>query len=257
MKISASVCPAIKVPFSFYGSIKHTLPTLRRLGYDGVELLLRRSDDVEVREIERILSKYELEISAVGTGLATLDRLTLSSPEEVVRSKAVRRVLDISRFAQRFECPVILGSILAGVSMKHTPKSLRKSLTELRDIYAVIEPLNRYESAFINKASEALSLIEDLNLDHFGILLDTFHMNIEEKELSDAVRKASSKLRHFHVADSNRLAPGEGHIGFDGVFHALREVGYRGFVSVEVLQSPSSEDALKKAIVFIRRFSSL
>jgi sugar phosphate isomerase/epimerase len=256
MRISASICPAARVPFSFSGSIKHTLPTLRRMRYDGVELLLRRADDIDFQDLERLLSKYELEVSAIGTGLATADGLTLSYPAEATRSKAVRRVVEVNRLAQRFECPVILGSILASSSMGHSLKSLKRSLRELRDVYAVIEPLNRYESAVLNKASDALSLIEELDLDRFGILLDTFHMNIEEKKLPNTIKRVGRKLKHFHVADSNRMTPGEGHIRFDEVFSALKAIEYRGFLSVEVLQRPSSKAALIKAIRFLRGFSA-
>lgn len=257
MKISASVCPAAKVPFSFSEGIRHAFPTLRGMGYDGVELLLRRADDVYFQDLEQLTSRYELKISAIGTGLATMDGLTLSHPREATRSKAVRRVINISKLAQKLECPVILGSILASASMKYSLKSLKKSLRELRDVYAVIEPLNRYESAILNRASDVLSMIEELNLDRFGILLDTFHMNIEERKLSSTIKRVGKRLRHFHIADSNRMTPGEGHIKFDEVFSALKTIGYDDFLSVEITQRPSSKVALMRAIRFIRGFSIL
>lgn len=252
MRMSASVCPAAEVPFSYCGRLERTVPSLHRMGYDGIEILLRRVEEIEVRRLRELLSKYDMKASAIGTGLAVRDGLTLSSRDEKIRSKAVRRVLEFSKLAEDLDCHVILGSIKGGVFPEPSLKSLEKSSRQLRDIYAVIEPLNRYESAIISTASEAMNLIRRLDLDRFGILLDTFHMNIEEKDPVDTIKKVGKMLQHFHIADSNRRAPGDGHIRFGRIFGELKNIQYDGFISAEILQEPTSEAALRKTVRFVR-----
>jgi len=241
-----------EVPFSFCRTLEIALPMLRALGYDGVELLLRRAEDLDAGELERLLAKHEIELSAIGTGLATTDGLYLGSRDEKIRQEAAKRVLGFSKMAERFDCGVIVGSIKGGVVPAPSSESLVRSMTELREVRLIIEPLNRYESSLINKASQAAELIKGQNLERSLVLLDTFHMNIEEKSMADAIRSVGERLGYFHIADSNRRAPGDGHIPFAEIFRALKEIDYDGYVSAEILQEPTSEVALRKTIEFVR-----
>jgi len=252
LKISASVCPVAEVPFSFCQKLDVALPTLKALGYDGVELLLRRPEDIVPEELERLLAKHEIELSAIGTGLATTDGLYLGSREERTRQKAVERVLGFSRVAERFDCGLIVGSIKGAVVPAPSLQSLARSMNELRGVRLSIEPLNRYESAIVNKASQALELIKETKSVKSLILLDTFHMNIEETSIADTIVSVGKKLGYFHIADSNRRAPGDGHIAFSEVFRALKTIRYDGYVSAEILQEPNSEDALRRTIKLVR-----
>jgi sugar phosphate isomerase/epimerase len=244
-----------EVPFSFCQRLDVALPTLRSLGCDGVELLLGRAEDVDPTDLDRLLAKHEMELSAIGTGLATTDGLYLGSREERTRQEAVKRVLEISKIAERFDCGVIVGSIKGGVVPAPSLECLYKSMMELREVRLIIEPLNRYESAIVNKASQAVELIRSQNLERALVLLDTFHMNIEEKSMADAIMSVGERLGYFHIADSNRRAPGDGHIPFSEVFRALKEIYYDGYVSAEILQEPNSEVALRKTVEFVRAVS--
>jgi sugar phosphate isomerase/epimerase len=244
-----------EVPFSFCRRLDVALPTLRSLGCDGVELLLGRAEDVDPTDLDRLLAKHEMELSAIGTGLATTDGLYLGSREERTRQEAVKRVLEISKIAERFDCGVIVGSIKGGVVPAPSLECLYKSMMELREVRLIIEPLNRYESAIVNKASQAVELIRSQNLERALVLLDTFHMNIEEKSMADAIMSVGERLGYFHIADSNRRAPGDGHIPFSEVFRALKEIYYDGYVSAEILQEPNSEVALRKTVEFVRAVS--
>lgn len=239
------------VPYSFCQKLEVAIPILRRVGFDGIELLLRSANDVDPLELERLASKHELEVSAIGTGLATLDGLYLGSQDESTRRKAVGRVKGFCKLAERFGCPVVIGSIKGGVSPPPSLFSLARSLKELGEAKLAVEPLNRYESAIVNTASQALEFARDNDLPSLTVLLDTFHMNIEEKSIEEAVRKAGGRLAHVHVADSNRMAPGDGHIDFRGFFQALRDIGYDGYLSAEILQEPAPEVALQRTIDFL------
>lgn len=252
LRSSASVCPVASVPFSFCQKLEVAVPTLRRIGFGGIELLLRSADDIELLELERLMSKYELKVSAVGTGLATLDGLYLGSQDESMRLMAVERVKGFCKLAERLDCGVVIGSIKGGVSPRPSLSSFARSMKELGEARLIIEPLNRYESAILNTAYQTLEFAHDNDLQGLGILLDTFHMNIEERSMEEAARNVGNRLAHVHVADSNRMAPGYGHIDFRGFFQALRDIEYDGYVSAEILQEPTPEVALRKSMDFLK-----
>jgi D-psicose/D-tagatose/L-ribulose 3-epimerase len=96
-----------------------------------------------------------------------------------------------------------------------------------------IEPLNRFETSFINTCEQAIELIDRVGHAHCAIMLDTFHMNIEEKSIRDAIRAADYRLCHVHVCENDRGAPGSGNIDWDDVRQGLRDAGYDGAVVIE------------------------
>ena len=89
------------------------------------------------------------------------------------------------------------------------------------------EAVNRFESPLINTAKEAIEYADLVGSKNIGIHLDTYHMNIEENNIGDAIRLVGSRLRHFHTGENNRTAPGRGHINWDEIFSALSEIGYK------------------------------
>lgn len=137
-----------------------------------------------------------------------------------------------------------------------------------RDVCLAIEPLNRFETDFINVVEQGLDLCERIGLENVGLLLDTFHMNIEEKSIPDAVRAAGSRLFHFHACENDRGAPGSGHVEWDEVFSALGDVGFDGLVVIESFTpeieeiaravatwrpvAPSGDDLARDGLAFLR-----
>jgi len=102
-----------------------------------------------------------------------------------------------------------------------------------RGVGLAIEPLNRFETDLVNTVEAGLDLCERIGLDNVGLLLDTFHMNIEERSIPAAMRMAGSRLRHLHTCENDRGAPGSGHVDWNGVFTALSEIAYDGDVAIE------------------------
>ena len=96
-----------------------------------------------------------------------------------------------------------------------------------------IEPLNRFETDLINTVEQGLDLCQRIGLDNVGLLLDTFHMQIEEKSTTNALRAAGSRVRNFHACENDRGAPGTGQVAWDSVFAALHDIGYRGPIVIE------------------------
>ncbi|MGC8795173.1 MAG: sugar phosphate isomerase/epimerase family protein, partial [Bryobacteraceae bacterium] len=96
-----------------------------------------------------------------------------------------------------------------------------------------IEPLNRFETYFLNTVADAIALVDEVGHPRVGVLLDTFHLNIEEKDLGAAYRLAGPRLKHVHACENDRGTPGTGHVEWEAVFAALRDVGYDGWLTIE------------------------
>lgn len=117
----------------------------------------------------------------------------------------------------------------------------------------VLEPLNRYEAELINTVDEALRIVGQIGMKNIGILFDTFHANIEEISMGESIQKANSRLFHVHIADSNRWAPGYGHVDFKEISRALFNIEYQGFGSLEALPKPGLENCLQGSAEYIKK----
>ena len=144
------------------------------------------------------------------------------------------------------------GTLLSGVSYAGwgTPDYilddkrplLENSLKSMREIIKVaedcgvtycVEAVNRFEGCLINTAQEALDYAAEIDSPNIGVLLDTYHMNIEENSIGDAIRLVGDKLTSFHTGENNRTAPGKGHLNWDEIFGALSEIGYKNRIVCE------------------------
>ena len=159
-------------------------------------------------------------------------------------------------FASEFGSQVIIGLIRGNISEAASRSKqlafLESSLSDLtsyaekKKILLTIEPLNCYECNILNTASETIDLIKRIGSSNLRVLLDTFHMNIEEANMSQTIVASRDYLSHVHVADSNRKPPGMGHVDFKEICSALRTIGYNGFLSGEMLPYPNLEMAVQQ-----------
>jgi D-psicose/D-tagatose/L-ribulose 3-epimerase len=101
------------------------------------------------------------------------------------------------------------------------------------DMHLNIEPVNRAESFFLNTVQKTVAFCEAVGNERVGILMDTFHANIEEKNQAAAVRTAGARLRHVHASENDRGLLGTGHVDFEGIVNALREIDYEGYLMIE------------------------
>jgi D-psicose/D-tagatose/L-ribulose 3-epimerase len=146
------------------------------------------------------------------------------------------------------DCPTLIGPVYSSVGRadavpdrerKQQWRTVVKHLKTLcqyaddRGKKVALEPLNRFETDFINTCDQALEMAEDVNSPALLLHLDTFHMNIEEKNQPAAIRKAGKRLGHFHACGSDRGTPGGDHIDWKGIAAALREIGYDKDVVIE------------------------
>ena len=122
------------------------------------------------------------------------------------------------------------------------------SYAEDHGVVLCVEPLNRFETSFINLASQAIEVVDRVNSPACGIMLDTFHMNVEERSLGDAIRATGPRLKHLHACENDRGAPGSGHVPWVEVAAACRDIEYEGPVVIESFTSKVKSIARAAAI---------
>jgi 5-keto-L-gluconate epimerase len=248
---------------AFKGDFEQNVAKIAGWGYDGVELAIRDPSLVEISEPGRVVGGHGLAVPAIGTGQAWgEDRLSFTSDDAAVREAAVKRIRSHIPLAARLDAVIILG-LIRGVTPKGQShqRSMELLVEAIRECAAAaaehgvrlaLEPINRYETDLIHTVAEGLDLVGRIAADNFGLLLDTFHMNIEEVSIQDSIRDCGDRIFYFHVADSNRRYPGAGHLDFKSIMDALSATGYQGFVSGEFMPLPDADTAAKRSITYLR-----
>ena len=259
--ISAS--PTQFSAIAYNPDLEKNIRNLAQLGFDGVELGVRNPAEVDIDLIKRVTKECGLKVCAIGTGQAYGDEgLSFSSPDASIRKQAVQRIKDQIVFASELDAFVIIG-LIRGRSSESVNKMQALEWTKevLIDCLAyaeehnarmLIEPINRYETDLLNTVPETIDFIKELNSSRISLLLDTFHMNIEEISIQDSIKHTGDMIGHVHVADSNRWAPGCGHLDFGEVVDILSSIGYTGFLSAEILPLPDIDTAASVSIRTLR-----
>ena len=249
-------------PLGLGGDFDENISRIYELGYDGVELFVEDPYSMPLKEVKEKVSKHGLKVTAIGTGLTyTKFGLSFTSPSPEIREKAVDRIIRYIRLAEKLEADVIIGSVKGRFEGSYQDgwNNLRSCLercsreAERAGIHILLEPLNRYESNIVNTLDEGVKLIREIGSGALKLLADTFHMNIEERSIPEAIRKARHHLAYLHFSDSNRQAPGSGHINFKEVIDVLKEIGYDGTISFEILPIPDQFSAARQAINQIKK----
>jgi len=231
------------------------------LGYDGIELAVRDPKLVDCGRLKKIIRSAGLDVPAIGTGQAFLDEgLSFIDRRKGIRAKAVARIKAHVCFAVEFNAAVIIG-LIRGRGHGNDAEE-RKRFEESLDVCAefaakkgvalFLEPLNRYETRLINSVDEGIDLVRKLKHDNLKLLIDTFHMNIEEPSIYGSMVKAKPWIGHVHFADSNRRPPGCGHLGFLDVLEVLKGIGYNKYVSMEMMPWPDPDRAARMSIEYVK-----
>jgi sugar phosphate isomerase/epimerase len=184
-------------------------------------------------------------------------RLLSADPEQAARGRA--RLRDLIQFAAGVGAPLVTVGSFRGWASSVGPGGREALASALRDgatyahelgVRLALEPLNRYESDVVNNAEEGLALIEGVGLPALGLLLDTYHVNIEERSWTAPFGRLmlAGVLWHVHLGDNNRLPPGQGLIDFPAVIAALHEEGYSGYLSAELLALPDPDTAARQTV---------
>jgi sugar phosphate isomerase/epimerase len=245
--------------------LEQTFAALSDVGYDGVEIMVRHPESIDPAALNRLLAQHHLVAPIVGTGPIGLGRnLSLSAADAAVRTQAIGAARQAIEFCAGIGAMLNIGQFRGAsrdpVEQKGMPERFAGSLQELlvtaeaSGVRIALEPQNRFQSTFLRTIAETLSFVETIGSPRLGLVVDSFHMNIEESDFCEPLRRAGERVFHVHFADNQRGAPGTGHIPFDRIVQTLREIRYAGSISLEVEQVPTPAEAARSAIEGARRF---
>jgi len=249
-----------------YGNepLRDQFTRLAQYGYEGIELV-GETDRYSIPEVKGLCKEFGVRVSSVlGWSIWGIPGRDSASPDENERSAALEYCKSCVDLASELGAPILV--VLPGPAGRTAPSGAPQSekewligyQTELdlaadslrrlsayakgRDVVLGLEPINRYETFLVYNVDQALRFIEQVGSENLKIHLDTFHMNIDEPSLVDALHKAGRLLVNMHVSDSNRQAPGRGHIDFMRLMRALNDIDYCGFLTLEPV--PPGSDPL-------------
>ncbi|MBK8047881.1 MAG: sugar phosphate isomerase/epimerase [Anaerolineales bacterium] len=272
MKLAVTTCtPEVPVPVPvalLAGAFQEKLQKAALLGFDGVELMTLAPDSIDAAPLHIQLVALGLGVAAIATGaMSFAGKLTLLATDPAVSALAQARLVQAINLAAALGAPVVTvgsfrGRLATGghnayarvVSILHAAAIV----AERRGVRLAIEPLNRYETDLVRDVEEGLALCHAVGSHAVGLLIDTFHANIEEPSLQESFRRAieRDRLFHVHIGDSNRLAPGLGHINFATITQVLCDTGYTGYLSAELLPQPDPDTAAALTIRHMRECRS-
>ncbi len=236
-----------------------------KLGFDGIELW-GRGIEKRISEIESVLSISKVPISTICSGYKG-DLLGSSRSEREAAIKDIKFKLEVA--AKLNAVGLIVVPTFGGPKLPDLyplykdVKELeyRLLVEELKDIgkhadevgvFILLEPLNRYETHFLNRLEQAIKICKDVNMEHVKIMADFFHMNIEEASIPESLKIAKDYIRHIHLADSNRWLPGFGHTDFKSAFKVLKNSNYKYFMALECYVPEPKEESLRKSLAYLK-----
>jgi D-psicose/D-tagatose/L-ribulose 3-epimerase len=237
-------------------------PTLKKMGFDGLEIALEKKGDIDYGRTLAALQEQGLECSSI-CGLFGPDR-DIRGPNSEHIENGMAYIKDCIEAAAALEGRLVVGPLYSAVgraamepeeAKRKQWATARDNLKEVceyaekNDVHLALEPLNRFETDFINICTDAVKMVEEVGSDRLGIHLDTFHMNIEEKDSAEAVRIAGEKLFHFHASENDRGTPGSGQVHWDRIAEAIKQVGYDRYVVIESF-TPEVEVIAKAASIW-------
>ncbi|MDC7240797.1 MAG: sugar phosphate isomerase/epimerase [Spirochaetales bacterium] len=246
----------------FRDKLEASMIKAAEMGYDGVELALLSRDQVDLKSVKKIMKETGLEIPMVSTGQIFADTgVNFTHPEKEKREKALSDFLGLMEAASELESLVNVGRLRGTLnegspSLDYFNEYMTRALARADELGVTIalEPVNRYEINFLNSCEQTAEVIRNLNHPRLTMMPDVFHMNIEDPSIEGSLWKYADLISYVHFADSNRWAPGRGHLDFQSIVSALKQTGYKGYVSLEILPYPEPDQAAREGINTIRKF---
>jgi sugar phosphate isomerase/epimerase len=240
--------------------LETTLKRISKLGYESIEISGEPSH-YDTKEVRGLLKQYG--IRCWGAVTLTLGERNLAAKDPGQRAASVQYVKDVLTMIHELDgeiitlVPATVGKILPDASPEEEWRWLVDGCKECyefakqKNVRVGIEPLNRFETYILNRADQALALAEAVAPD-CGVCLDAFHLNIEDADMHASIRKAGKRLVDFHIADNNRMAPGQGALDWAKIVGTLKSAGYDGALTVEFVapvdRTPATQnpDAIEK-----------
>jgi sugar phosphate isomerase/epimerase len=252
-------------PFVFWDGLADGCERAAALDFDAVEVFAPSPESINVEQLKTLAGQNNIEVAAFGTGAGmVIHGLSLTSADPDQRQKARDFVRSIIDLAGQFGVGAIIGSMQGrwdattdhATALGYLSEALEELGEHARQYGAplIYEPLNRYETNLVNTMADGVKLLESLSTDNVKLLADLFHMNIEEANIADAVRAGGSHIGHVHFVDSQRQAAGRGHMSYEPIAAALKEIGYDGYASVEAFPIPDSQECARQSIESFKKY---
>lgn len=232
----------------------------KNIGYDVIEIAVEDRELIDWVALKKVARELGLRVTV--SGAFGMDR-DISSERPEIRANGLSYIIDCLEIANDFESPVFGGPLYSAVGKTRLVSAEQKvqekqwcqenlyqaiRRAEGLGVTLALEPLNRFETDMVNTVDQAIAIVDDLNSPYLKILLDTFHSNIEEKDIPASIIKLGDRLVHIQANENDRGTPGTGHLDWLGIRDALRTIGYDGSLVIETFGAPSKELARAASI---------
>lgn len=256
----------------YRGDLATAFQKLAALGYDGVELMTKDPSRLDGAQLKQLFAQNHLEFVGFCTGhVFGEDQLGLVSPDAATSRNAMARLKSFVDFTAALNPSPHLGrgtliniGRSRGLGISNDPVTtlarMEDAFRELADYAAphgigwVLEPINVHQAPYIHTTQEGIAMVSRVNRPNFNLMLDVYHMNIEDTDMYESFREAKDVCKFVHFADNNRRSPGSAHLDFGKFVDVLNEIGYDGFVSLEILPLPDPDAAAQSSIQHLRKF---
>lgn len=251
----------------YSGDLETAFAKLASLGYDGVELMTRDPRNLDGEQLQGYLKNQGLELVGLCSGhVFGEDGLGLVGLGGETSQLAMGRLKAFIDFASQTGGEGTLVNIGRSRGPGY-PDDVERTWAEMEEAFRalaeyaapqgvrlVLEPINILQAAYIHTAQDGIAMVERVNHPNFGLMLDTYHMNIEDVDIYDSLRQARPYLWFVHLTDNNRRWPGSAHLDFARMIAVLEEISYEGYASLEILPWPDPDTAAKSSIESLRRY---
>lgn len=232
------------------------------MGFDLYEIALEDFDIINAQQIKDAIAKTGIEVKTLCGAFGDTRDISSDNPE--YRATGVQYIKDMIDFAVEIGAEIVAGPLYSAVGKARMISPEEKAqqwawavenlkicadYAKQKGIKLAIEPLNRFETDFINTIEQALDLIDRIGYDNVGLMPDTFHMNIEESNIPDALRAGKGKIYTLHTCANNRGTPGEDNFDWSAIAQALKDVGYDDYCVIESF-TPDCVEVAKAASVW-------
>jgi D-psicose/D-tagatose/L-ribulose 3-epimerase len=219
------------------------LPRIKEAGFDGVQVPLFRPAEFPAAQVRKAFAANELECSVCAI---FIDGQSLITEDAATRAVARQHIGDTIKVTAEAGANFVGGPLYCPVGYlpgrRRTTDEWEWAVEGYQSVSGTlaahgvtlgIEPLNRFETFFLNTAADSAALCDQIGNPNVGVLFDTFHANIEEKDLGNAIRNLGGHLKHVHSCENDRGIPGSGHVQWDNMARAMRDIGYDGWLTIE------------------------
>ncbi len=250
----------------YTGEIEENVRRSADAGFDGVELIIGDPDTTDGDRLENALKIYNMELACINTGrLNSQFGWTLIHTDKVIRDKAKEKFKSIIKLASRFRCyaniGIFRGPAISGMPISYTRDMFVETMQEICDYAAGFsvgvnfEPTNRFEINFINSTNDGLDIINRVNRPNLGLLLDLYHMYLEDDDMLSKIVYCRNLVKHFHFSDSDRWPAGVSHgvIDFPVLIQTLKTIDFKGFLSEGLVRNDSADQYASQTAKYLKK----